>query len=108
MEGIILAYFKEINSSNFPVDFGVSLGAVDRKVSEVMNEDLLMEFKEEEVWHALKQMHPTKSSGSNSMSPIFFQKYWDIVGPHVVDCVLQTLRIGVMPNGLNDTYMSDT
>jgi len=96
VEGIILAYFKEIYSSNFPVDFGVSLGAVDRKVSEVMNEDLLMEFKEEEVWRALKQMHPTKSSGSDDMSPIFFQKYWDIVGPHVVDCVLQTLRTGVL------------
>ena len=105
MEGIILAYFKEIYSSNFLVDFRVSLGAMDKKVSEVMNEDLLMEFKEEEVWRALKQMHPTKSSSSDGMSPIFFQKYWDIVGPHVVDCVLQTPRTGIMPNGLNDTYI---
>ena len=43
--GIILTYFKEIYSSNFPVDFGASLGAVDRKVTKEMNEDLLMEFK---------------------------------------------------------------
>lgn len=50
-------------------------------------------------------MHPTKSLGPDSMSPIFFQKYWKIVGPQVVDCVLQTLRIGVMPSGLNDTYI---
>ena len=49
-----MAYFKEIYSTSFPVDFQASLGAVDRKVSEAMNEDLLMDFKEEEVWQALK------------------------------------------------------
>ena len=54
MEGIILTYFKEIYSSNFPVDFRTSLRAVDRKVSNEMNEDLLMEFRVEEVWRALK------------------------------------------------------
>ena len=105
MEGIILTYFKEIYSSNFPVDFGTSLRAVDKKVSEEMNEGLLMEFRAEEVWCALKQMHPTKSPGPDGVSPIFYQRYWDIVGPHVVNCVLKTLRTGIMPNGLNDTYI---
>ena len=53
-------------------------------------------------------MHPTKSPSLDGLSPIFFQRYWDIVGPYVVDRVLQTLRTGVMPNGLNDIYFSDT
>ena len=81
VEGIILEYFKEIYSTSFPVDFKASLGAVDRRVSKEMNEGLLMEFREEEVWRALKQIDPTKSPGPNGMSPIFFQRYWDIVGP---------------------------
>ena len=38
---------------------------------------------EEEVWRALMQMHPTKSPGPDGMSPLFFQKYWDVVGPQV-------------------------
>ena len=46
-----------------------------------MNEDLLRNFEEEEVWRALKQMHPTKSLGPDGMSPIFYQRYWDVVGP---------------------------
>ena len=50
-------------------------------------------------------MHPTKSPGPDGMSPIFFQRYWDIVGLYVVDCVLKIIRTGVMPNGLNDTYI---
>ena len=50
-------------------------------------------------------MHPTKSRGSDGMSPVFFQRYWDIVGPNVVVCVLNILRTGVIPYGLNDTYI---
>ena len=50
-------------------------------------------------------MHPTKSPGPDGMSPIFFQRYWDIVGLYVVDYVLKIIRTGVMPNGLNDTYI---
>jgi len=86
VNGIILDYFKEIYSTSFPVDCRASLGAMDRKVLDAMNEDLLMDFREEEA-------------------RIFFQRYWDIVGLHVVDCVLKILRTGVMPNGLNDTYI---
>ena len=105
MDGIILDYFKDIYSTSFPVDCRASLGAVDRKVSDAMNEDLLSDFKAKEVQRALKQMHPTKSPGPDGMSPIFFQRYWDIVGPHVVDCVLNILRTSVIPYGLNDTYI---
>ena len=57
-----------------------------------MNEDLLSDFKAEEVRRELKQMHPTKSPGPDGMSPVFFQRYWDIVGPNVVDCVLIFLK----------------
>ena len=70
-----------------------------------MNADLLKEFKEEEVWRALMQMHLTKSPSLDGMSPIFFQKYWDVVGPQVIQSVIHILRTGIMPNGLNDTYI---
>ena len=105
VEDVILKYFTEIYSTTFPTEFEASLGAIDRRVSEAMNDELLKEFKEEEVWQALMQMHPTKSSGPDGMSPIFFQKYWDVVGPQVVQNVIHTLRTSIMPNGVNDTYI---
>ena len=105
VEGIILDYFKEIYNTSFLVNFRASLGVVDRKVSDAMNEDLLSDFRVEEVQQTLKQMHPTKSPGPDGMSSIFFQRHWDIVGPHVVDCVPNIFRTGVIPNGLNDTYI---
>ena len=105
VEDIILKYFNDIYSTTFPIDFEASLGAVGRRVSEAMNAKLLNEFKEEEMWRALMQMHPTKSFSPDGMSPIFFQKYWDVVGPQVTQSVIHILRTGIMPNGLNDTYI---
>lgn len=105
VEKIILTYFSTIFSTNHPKDFEASLSAVNRQVSDEMNEILLKGFKEDKVWSALKQMHPTKSSGQDSMSPIFYQKYWDVVGPSLINCVFQTLKTGIMPSGLNDTYI---
>ena len=79
--------------------------AMDKRVTPEMNEELIKEFKVVEVWQALQQMHPTKSPGSDGMSPIFYQKYWDVVGPSVSNCVLQVLNSGVMRKGINDTYI---
>ena len=79
VESIILEYFKGIFKSDQPSNFKASLNAINHRVSLEMNESLTVEFKAEEVWRALKQMHPTKALGPDGMSPIFFQQYWDIV-----------------------------
>ena len=97
--------FQGNNSTSFPEEFGSSLEVIVRRVSDDMNDALLKEFQVEEVRRFLKQMHPTKSPGPDGMSSIFFQNYWDVMGPQVVDYVLNTLNTGVMPNGLNDTYI---
>lgn len=87
---MILDYFTNIYSSDHPMSFEASLGAVRQRVTPRMNEALLCEFRMEEVRLALNQMHPTKAPDPDGMSPIFFQKYWDIVGSSVVNSVLQT------------------
>ena len=65
----------------------------------------MADFKAEEVWKALIQMHPTKAPGPDDMSPMFYQQYWEIVGPEVIKCVLDSLNTGVLPCGINDTYI---
>ena len=70
-----------------------------------MNDELLAEFKADEVAQAINQMHPTKSPSLDSMSPIFYLKYWDLVRYDVINCVLNVLNVGVLPSGLNETYI---
>jgi len=105
VENNILDYFKSIFSSDQPSNFDASLEAMDRRVTQEMNKALLKEFRAKEFWSALKQMHPTKSPGTDGMSPIFYQKYWDIVGLSVSNCILQALVTGIMPRDINDTYI---
>ena len=100
-----MEYFTAIFKQNHPTNFEASLSAITTQVTTDMNEELLIEFKAEEVWRALKQMHPIKSPGPNGMSPIFYQKYWDTVGSNVINCVLNALNSGVMPSNLNNTYI---
>lgn len=104
-EGIILNYFESIFSSDHLESFAESVGAVEKRISVDMNKELLKEFRSEEVWTTLNQMHPTKSPCPDGLSPIFYQKYWDIVGPSVSHCVLQALNSGIMLERINETYI---
>ena len=105
IERIIMDYFTSIYRSDQPASFEDSLSAITNRVSTDMNAELIAEFRAEEVWNALQQMHPTKSPGPDGMSPIFFKNYWDIVGVEVVNCVLNALNSGCMPGGINDTFI---
>ena len=105
IERTILGYFENIYKSDQPTCFEASLSLITTRVSTDMNEDLIADFKAEEVWNAFKQMHPTKAPGLDGMSPIFFKHYWNIVGLEVVNCVLSSLNSGRMPCSLNETYI---
>ena len=105
MEGIILDYFESIFRSDNPSSFEACVCTITPKVTPDMNTALCAEFCDTEVWNAFHQMHPTKAPGPDGMSPIFYQKYWDLVGANVIDCVLEILNTGVMPCGVNETYI---
>lgn len=93
IDGIVLDYFASIYKSYQASCFEASLNAINAQVTQDMNVELLAEFKAEEVWKALNQMHPTKSPCPNGMSFIFYQKHWDVVffGSCVIFCVLDAL-----------------
>ena len=105
IERTILGYFENIYKSDQPTCFEASLSSITTRVSTDMNEDLIADFKVEEVWNAFKQMHPTKAHEPDGMSLIFFKHYWNIVGPEAVNCVLSSLNSGRMPCSLNETYI---
>ena len=75
IERVIMDYFTSIYRSDQPSSFEDSLSAITNRVSTDMNVKLIAEFRAEEVWNALQQMHPTKSPGPDGMSPIFFKNY---------------------------------
>ena len=51
-------------------------------------------------------MHPTKASGPDGMSAIFFQKYWDVVGNDITCMVLNVLNFDMSMADINRTNIT--
>lgn len=60
---------------------------IPQVISADMNEALVQDIIVEEVWQALKQMHPSKAPGPDGFSPGFYQRFWHVVGEDVVAAV---------------------
>ena len=55
---------------------------------------------------ALKQMEPLKAPRSDKLPPLFFQRYWHVVGDDVTEAVLSCLSMGVILASLNGTFIT--
>jgi hypothetical protein len=60
----------------------------------------------QEVDNAIKQMGPLKAPGTDSMSPIFYQTFWDSIGTDVSSAVLSYLNSGSILKSINHTYIT--
>lgn len=106
LEKTVVHYFQKLFSSNGNTDFEAVNEVMRGRVSDEMNQRLLVDFTAEEVKHALFQMHPSKAPGPYGFSPLFYQKYWDVVGVDVVAAVLHFLRTGQLLKRINYTHVS--
>lgn len=71
-----------------------------------MNIQLSHEFTTLEVQIALKQMAPLKAPSPDSMPPIFYQNYWDLIGSDVSQTILSYLNSASLPHPLNHTFIT--
>ena len=70
-----------------------------------MNQSLDKAFTVSEVHAALKQMHPLKAPSPDGMPPLFYQKFWRIVGDVVTKTILDFLHHGLYPPNFNETHI---
>ena len=65
-------YYKGFFTSSNSVNMDGVLNSIEWVVTDGINHTLTNSYTEEEVRVALFQMHPSKASGPNGMSPFFF------------------------------------
>ncbi|KAL5540368.1 hypothetical protein UlMin_043037 [Ulmus minor] len=102
------SYFTNLFSSSSPLslDMDMVLNSLETKVSPAMNEQLDGRFDVEDVRTAIFQMAPSKSPGADSMSALFYQKYWPIVGEEVTTACLGFLNEGLDLGSINETLIT--
>ena len=106
MVEVAVSYFEKLYTASHPNRIQEVIDTMEPKVSVEMNQNLIKQFIKEEVEVALKQMHPTKSLGSDGMSAVLYQKFWDIVGNDVVNMVLKVLNFDMSMADINKTYIT--
>lgn len=102
----------EIVKNYFTDLFEASDGVYDPVISTVLprvtnseNALLTEPFTIEEFKKALFQMHPDKSPGPDGFNPVFFQRFWNIVGTDIFDGAIEWVKRLEFPAGLNDTNL---
>lgn len=81
MTDTLIHYYEKIFASE-GTDAAAQQEVIDNvqhRVSSSMNETLLGAYLDDEIKKALFQMHSSKSTGLDGMSPFFYHKYWNIV-----------------------------
>lgn len=96
-------YEKLFMSKNVKVHID-DLKFVQSKFSANMNEQFSHSNKQNEILQAIRQMHLLKAPSPNGLPPLFYKKYWLVVGDDVCDLVQHILKADEFPINLNQTF----
>lgn len=70
-----------------------------------MNSRLTRVLSREEVKQAVFQMDPIKAPGLDGFTPVFFQRYWEIVGSDITAAIESFMHSGRLLRGVNHTHI---
>uniref|UniRef100_A0A2N9EG46 RNase H type-1 domain-containing protein n=1 Tax=Fagus sylvatica TaxID=28930 RepID=A0A2N9EG46_FAGSY len=103
---LFVDYFTNLFQTSTPTEFSAVLHGIGPVITTEMNSQLTRPFMRQEVDNAIKQMGPLKALGTDSMSPIFYQTFWDSIGTDVSSAVLSCLNSGSILKSINHTYIT--
>ena len=106
MASLLINYYENLFTTSQPEQIDDVVAKVSRVVTEEMNKALIREFTAPEVELAIKQMAPTKAPGLDGMPPVFYQKYWHVVGSDVTKAVLSCLNSWRILKSINHTFIT--
>ena len=103
IQKVFVDYFTDIFTTSNPSFVEEFLKAMDKRVSDEMNNMLDKPFTEDDVNKAIDQMHLHKSSGPNGMTACFYQRYWTSIRQGCGKVILDFLNNGGSLSHINNT-----
>lgn len=102
----ITQFYNQLFTSSKPSDFDEILNGIPRTITEQMNLQLTRPVTEKEIRIAVFSMHPNKSPGPDGMSPVFFQKFWNIIKVDIIDTIQGFFHSGFLSKAINETLVT--
>lgn len=103
---IVEQYFSNIYTSYGPSDLQSLTEGLPCKVTNDMNAKLTLPFCAAEIKQAVFSMYPLKAPGEDSLTALFFQKYWDVIGHETSSAIWHFFEGGRMLPNANHTIFS--
>lgn len=99
---LLLQLFSNCNSS-YPRDLCRLIG---NTMNDRTNEILIAQPTAIKIYKTIFQMQGNKSPGPNGMSPIFYKKFWNIVGKDLILAIQQFIEDGKLSKATNHTFLA--
>ncbi|XP_017604818.1 uncharacterized protein LOC108451663 [Gossypium arboreum] len=96
-------YFNDLFMTSINLDDESDLHDVLECINEDTNRRLNIEFTNEEILMAFKQMDPSKASGIDGLSGSFFKEHWPTVGKDVLSLRHDILKGSKSAECINET-----
>lgn len=108
IESSFIKYFTTLFQSSKPSEQTLQqvMRVIPSRVTPYMNRILMALFSEGVITQAIKEVFPTKAPGPDGFPTLFYQKYWQVVGPKTVANFLAILNGGGNINELNETNIA--
>jgi hypothetical protein len=103
---LFIEYYSSLFNTANPSQVEQVVECIPRVVTHEMNKLLTCQFTPEEVHAALQQMGPLKAPGPDGLPPLFYQKYWHLLGEDITKAVLNCLNSGKILKAINHTYIT--
>jgi hypothetical protein len=106
IETAFISYFQGLFTAGDNLGVTTSIDALERKVTDAMNQKLGAVFTVEEISAALNQMSPLKAPGPDGFSACFYQTNWATIHPEVCAAILHFLNTGEIDASINTTHIA--
>lgn len=106
INSILRESFKNRFSSQVTPNRTLNLDFLQPLIMNTEAQALLSPFSNEEIKASFFDMNPLKAPGSDGYGPLFFQKYWSIIGGEVSTAVKSFFDHGKLPLSLNHTVIA--
>lgn len=104
LQALITEFYSNLFTST-NTSYDEVIDCVSQTITHAHNQQLCSEVTKEEVKCALFNMHPDKAPGPDDMTPVFFQRHWELVGYDVFKLVQEFFRTREIMQSLNDIVL---